>query len=104
MAMLERETRIVQGRKLVLQLATVPGRAEVVSCKPPQMSLRIGPQIDGVIERKPGAELSPRHGAPGEGRGGLVGRAVGRPGVPLLGRKDSGAIGPWERKAEQILP
>src|SRR4051795_5490731 len=98
MAMLERKTRIVQGRKLVLQLATVPGRAEVVSCKPPQMSLRIGPQIDGVIKRKPGAELSPGHGAPEQASGDLVGGAVDAHAVRLLGREHTGAIVPWERK------
>lgn len=103
MAMLERKTRIVQGRKLVLQLATVPGRAEVVSCKPPQMSLRIGPQIDGVIERKPGAELSPGHGAPEQASGDLVGGAVDAHAVRLLGREHTGAIVPWERKPDQIF-
>src|SRR3954449_10137382 len=97
MAMLERKTRIVQGRKLVLQLATVPGR------KPPQMSLRIGPQIDGVIERKPGAELSPRHGAPEQASGDLVGGAVDTHAVRLLGREHTGAIVPWERKPDQIF-
>src|SRR4051812_19921527 len=108
-ATFERKAGIVQGRiqgcKLVLQLAPAPGRAEPRTRTPPQMSLPMGAQVDGVVERKPGAELAAEHGAPEHASGNLVGSAVDGDAVFLVRCREARAeaIGVRVCEPDQVL-